>query len=189
MNPLTIPRVLNGPEAARVEDRKRELLKRKDLHPYTWLNPPPESIRVHAKGAIAIPAANTPTQVLSFQVPNNMFFWFTHVLQLYIGGNQGTGVLPGDGTIAWDWDVNLEVGGTNPSAYQIQGFSEILGTVGKGNFPLGNFQVGLNSPYPLVKPELLGPEDILRNKVTVNATPAGGFFVAMADGWLVKYDF
>lgn len=177
-------RVLTAGEQRAAADKRRALYRRKDLYPYSWTVPPPEAERVHAKGSIALPSQNTATEVLKYQVPANRFFWFTAVIQLYNGGN-ATSLVVGDGSIAWDLSVNIPAGVTNSlQGYQINGFSEAL-SAGLGNFPYGNFQGGLNSPYPLVKPELLGPQDTLRSVVTVGATPSGGRIIAVFDGWLI----
>lgn len=180
-------RVLTGNEQRIAADLRRRAFNRKDLFPYTWTTPPPEAERIHEKGGIAIPAANTVTQILSYQVPANRWFWLTGLVQLYLGGNQGSAVLPGDGNVAWDLDVDIPVGITSLQGYQVHGFSETL-TSGGGNFPYGNFQVGLNSPYQLPKPEGIGPEKTLRSKVQVSATASGGRFVSIFDGWLIPLD-
>lgn len=183
-------RVLSGPDLIRAETRVRELMKRRELSPYPWQVPPPDADRVHAKGGIGVPAANTVTQILAYTVPANRWFWLTGLIQLYLGGTS-TVTTPGDGQIAWDLDVDIPTGIASPQGYQVNGFSEILGTVGLSNFPYGNFQQGLNTPYLLSKPELIGPEKTLRSKVTVNSTvhSNGGNFVTIFDGWLVPTDF
>jgi len=186
MSPLPVP-VLSGRASIDAQQRRKVLFNRKDLYPYSWLQPPPEAERVHVPGSIALPAANTQTLVVSYQVPGNRYFWLVALIQMYVGGNQGSAVLPGDGNIAWSLDVNFAVGVTTPPGYTLQGFGETL-SAGKGNFPYGNFQVGLNSPYQLQKPELLEPNDILYSKVTVSATPSGGRLVTILDGWLVPYE-
>ena len=183
---MTPSRVLTAVEQNRAAEKRRAIYRRKDLYPYSWSVPPPEAERVHERGSIATPSANTVTQILSFQVPCNRFFWFTHILQLYLGGTS-TVTTAGDGQIAWDLDVNIPVGVTNSlQGYQLRGFSETL-VAGNGDFPYGNFQSGLNSPWQLVKPELIGPENTLRSKVSVNTTVAGngGRFVTIFDGWLI----
>jgi len=172
-----------------LEEKRRQLLKRKALYPYAWTVPPPDADRVHQRGSIAVPAASTVTLILSYQVPANRFFWLTGLIQLYLGGTSSVTV-PGDGNIAWDLDVNIPVGVTSLQGYQVQGFSETL-AAGNGDFPYGNFSSGLNSPYPLAKPELLGPEDTLRSKASVTSTvnSNGGRLVTVFDGWLVPEDF
>lgn len=188
MSPLP-RRVLNGPDLIRAESKVRELLKRKEAYPYAWQVPPPDADRVHAKGSIAVPAAATVTQILAYTVPANRWFWLTGLIQLYLGG-ASTVTTPGDGQIAWDLDVEIPVGVVNVNGYQVQGFSEQL-SAGNGDFPYGNFQSGLNSPYMLSKPELIGPEKTLRSKVTVNSTVNGngGRFVSIFEGWLIPTDF
>lgn len=182
-------RVFTSTEQIRAANRLREIQKRKESYPYAWAVPPPDADRVHAKGSIGVPAASTVTQVLAYTVPANRWFWLTSIIQLYLGGTS-TVTTPGDGQIAWDLDVNIPVGITSPQGYQVQGFSEIL-TAGLGDFPYGNFQQGLNTPYQLSKPELIDPEYTLRSKVTVNSTvnANGGRFVSIFQGWLVPVDF
>lgn len=178
-------RIYTGPDATEEFDRLKKKERRASEYPYEWISPPPESIRVHQKASIAPPAATTETLVLSYEVQGNYKFYLTGLFQQLIGG---TANVPGDGQIAWNWTINTTVGAiTATQGYYLQGFTETL-SAGSGNFPLGNFQGGFNSPYVLAKPEELGPHDILRNTVIVNSTVSagGGRFVSLIDGWLVK---
>lgn len=178
-------RILNGREALTAAAKQKRRERRYSDVPYEWLYPPPESDRVHVKGSIALPAASTETLVISYQVPANRRFYLSHLVQLYLGGSSTT---PGDGLLAWNLSVNIPVGVTTSlQGYYVNGFSEAL-SAGNGDFPLGNFQSGINSPYQLVKPEELGPEDTLRLTVNVNSvsTPTGGRIIGLFEGWLVE---
>ena len=172
-------RVVSGAEALKAAELLRRLQERRELWPYPWVFPPPDSERVHVEGSVDVSTltAGTAAQILAYEVQGNYQFRLNGLVQLYIG--QGVFV-PGDGNVVWGLDINVPIGVTSLQGYPVQGFD------GSG-IPKGLYQSGISAPYPLApKPEVIGPENTLRAKVTVTAgiQGAGGRAIAIFDGWL-----
>lgn len=177
--PLT-RRVVSGVEAIRAAAKLKMLQLRRDLWPYEWVFPPPDSERVHQEGTLDVTTltAATAAQVLAYRVQNNYRFMLNGLVLLYIGAGVFT---PGDGNVVFGLDINVPVGVTSLQGYPVQGFDN-------SGIPKGAYQSGVFAPYPLApKPEVIGPSDTLRAKVTVtNAIiGAGGRVIAIFDGWLL----
>jgi hypothetical protein len=170
--------MVSGVEAIKAADKLRRQQTNRDLWPYDWVFPPPDSQRVHAEASIAISALTpgTEAQVLSYQVQGNYRFMLNGLVQLYVGQSA---FVPGDGNISWALDVNIPVGITSPQGYPVQGFTP-------SGIPKGAYFSGVYAPYPLApKPEVIGPNDTLRSKVTITAQITTGRIIAIFDGWLL----
>jgi hypothetical protein len=168
----TAPRIVTGPEAAKAAASIAATQDRRDEWPYAWSFPPPRATRVFRVGSVLSPNPATETQVLLYRVPQGYRMWLTAVVMNY----QGTGFTPGTGDILWTLDKNKPVGVAPLQGEIIQGFGGIM-------VPLGS----LVYPWPLPMPELLGPTDELRSKVTTTANiPVGGtnYFHSVFLGWL-----
>lgn len=174
-------RIVSGVEALQAAELLRQLQDRRNLWPYEWVFPPPDSQRVHQEASIDVQTGLTPGvqgQVLQYQVPNNYSFYLNGLVQLYIGSSA---FVPGDGNVVWDLDVNIPLATTSPQGYPVQGFSN-------SGIPKGAYISGIFAPYPLApKPEKLGPLDTLRSKVTITGQITTGRIIAIFDGWLLPY--
>jgi len=171
-NAGTGPRIVTGPEAVKAAASIAAIQDRRDEWPYPWSFPPPRATRVQRIGSLLSPAPATETQILLYRVPQGYRFWLTKVVMNYLG----TGFTPGTGDILWTLDKNRPVGVAPLQGEIIQGFGGLT-------VPLGSFVF----PWPLEMPELLGPTDELRSKVTTTAAiPVGSnnWFHAMFLGWL-----
>lgn len=170
-------RIVTGPEAIQAAELERRLQSRRNKWPYEWVYPPPDSQRVHQEASIDV-GTLTPAvqaQVLSYQVQNNYYFYLNGLVLLYIGTNT---FVPGDGNVVFGLDINVPIGVSSPQGYPVQGFDN-------SGIPKGAYISGIFAPYPLApKPELIGPEDILRAKITVSASITQGRVIAIFDGWL-----
>jgi hypothetical protein len=181
MASLAVPlvrKVVSGVDA--IKAAAKLLQRNRDLWPYTWVFPPPDSKRVHQEGTLNVngQAAATAIQVLAYRVQNNYQFMLNGVVLLYIGNGVFT---PGDGNIVFGLDVNVPVGVTSLQGYPVQGFDN-------SGIPKGAYSSGVYAPYPLApKPEVIGPADTLRAKVTLSApiTASVGRVIAIFDGWLL----
>ena len=178
--PEKVRRIVSGVEAlAALEELERRVQDRRDQWPYPWVFPPPDSERVHQEGTLDV-STLTPAiaaQVLSYEVQGNYRFRLNGLVLLYVGSGVFT---PGDGNIVFGLDINVPIGVTSLQGYPVQGFDN-------SGIPKGAYQSGVYAPYPLApKPEVIGPEDTLRAKVTVSAgiQGAGGRVLAIFDGWL-----
>lgn len=172
------PRVVTGPEAVKAAAAIAAVEDRRDQWPYPWSFPPPNAKRVFRVGSLLAPAApvfpalTVTTEVLAYQVPQGYRFWLCSIVQVYIGA----GFVAGSGDILWTLDKNRPIGVAPLQGEVVQGFAAV-------GLPLGS----LAYPWPLDMPELLGPTDILRSKVTTtNAIPQGNsnFFHSIFSGWL-----
>ena len=181
---VPVRRVISGVEQAKAADKLRRLADRRAQWPYEWVFPPPDSQRVHQEASLDVATgasggplvAGTQYQVLAYQVQNNYRFMLNGLVQLYIGSNT---FVPGDGNVTWNLDVNIPVGITSPQGYPVQGFDN-------SGIPKGAYFSGIYAPYPLApKPEIIGPSDTLRSKVTVSSSITTGRIIAIFDGWLL----
>ena len=173
-------RMISGTEAVKAADKLRKLQSNRDLWPYEWVYPPPDSERVHAEGTVDVSTltAGVAGLVLSYQVQNNYRFMLNGLVLLYIGSGTFT---PGDGNVVFGLDINVPIGVTSLQGYPVQGFDN-------SGIPKGAYQSGVYAPYPLApRPEFIGPSDTVRAKVTVSAgiQGAGGRVLAIFDGWLL----
>lgn len=172
-NPI---RIITGAMATKAAKALERIQARRDQWPYPWTFPSPDSTRVHQVGVVAAPAAATQTLVAQYNVPSGYQFCLQYLTALYIGA----GFTPGSGDITWVLDVNTPLGVATTQGYQVNGFQNSL-------IPYGGYQGGLFAPWQLSKPEILGPLDQLRSKITttVNITPgAPNFFISIFDGLL-----
>jgi hypothetical protein len=166
------PRIVTGPEAVKAAAAMAATQDRRDQWPYPWSFPAPNAKRVFRVGSLLAPAPATETEVLLYRVPQGYRFWLDEIVQVYLGA----GFIPGTGDILWTLDKNRPVGVATLQGEIIQGFGGL-------GIPLG----ALAYPWPLRMPELLGPTDELRSKITVTAAiGAGGtnWFHSIFSGWL-----
>ena len=183
MASLAVPlvrRVVSGVEQIRAAARLAKLQRNRDLWPYEWVFPPPDRERVHqeASSDVSTMTAGSANQVLSYQVQNNYRFMLNGLVLLYIGNGIFT---PGDGNIVFGVDVNVPIGVTSLQGYPVQGFDN-------SGIPKGAYASGVYAPYPLAPcPEIIGPSDTLRLKVTPSAgiVASVGRVIAICDGWLL----
>lgn len=173
-------RMVSGTEEIRAANLLRRLQERRELWPYEWVFPPPDSQRVHHEGTVDVSTltAATAAQVDSYQVQNNYRFMLNGVVLLYVGSGTFT---PGDGNVVFGLDINVPIGVTALQGYPVQGFDN-------SGIPKGAYLSGVFFPYPLApKPEIIGPTDQLRSKVTVSASiiASGGRVISIFDGWLL----
>jgi hypothetical protein len=172
-NPI---RMVTGPIAAKMAKALERLQKRRDEWPYWWSFPAPDSKRVHQVGVLASPNPATLTQILAYTVPSGFQFALRRITQLYLGAS----FTPGGGDIVWNLDVNTPVGIPAAQGYTVQGF-------GQSTIPYGGFFTGFFMGYELEQPEIIGPLDTLRSKVTTDVViPVGApnFFISIFDGLL-----
>lgn len=173
-----VARMVSGVEAIRAADLLRKLQSRRELWPYDWIYPPPDSQRVHQEGSVDVSTLTpgTAAQVLAYQVQNNYKFMLNGLVLLYIGQNT---FVPGDGNVVFGLDVNIPIGITAPQGYPVQGFDQ-------SGIPKGGYISGIFAPYPLApKPEKINALDTLRAKVTVSGSITQGRVIAIFDGWLL----
>ena len=171
-------RIVSGVEAVKAADKLRRQQKNRDLWPYEWIYPPPDSQRVHQEFTLQVSAITPGTQIEigEYQVQNNYRWMFTGLVQLYVGASAFT---PGDGNIVWVLDVNIPIGVAAIQGYPIQGFSP-------SGVPKAGYSSGVFAPYPLApKPEILGPLDTVRSKVTITANITTGVFITIFEGYLL----
>lgn len=183
MASLAVPlvkRVVSGVEQIRAAAKLAKLQRNRDLWPYEWVFPPADRERVHQEGTadVSTMTAGSANLVLSYQVQNNYRFMLNGVVLLYIGNGV---FVPGDGNMVFGLDVNAPIGVTSLQGYPVQGFD------GSG-IPKGAYASGVYAPYPLAPcPEIIGPSDTLRAKVTPSAgiVASTGRVIAIFDGWLL----
>jgi len=160
--------------------------QRKNDWPYTHVYPPPQAVRVEPEGIIPAPAINTQTQVLQYQVPDGFQFAFEKLIQIF----NGTGFVLGSTDITWVLDINTPLGtvaGTSGQGYQVQALSPSNIPKGGMAFSASAGPQSVYDPWPLPMPEILGPLDILRSKVTTTfaITPgAPNYFITIFCGWM-----
>lgn len=175
-----IQRVVSGPEALEaVRGLERQRQDRRDQWPYEWVFPPPDSERVHQEGTVDVTTLTAATAglVLSYEVQGNYRFYLNGLVLLYIGNGIFT---PGDGNVVFGLDINVPIGVTSLQGYPVQGFDN-------SGIPKGAYANGIYAPYPLgPRPEIIGPENTLRAKVTASAAIVAsiGRVLAIFDGWL-----
>lgn len=173
-------RVVSADEMLKAAELLRRLQERRDQWPYPWIFPPPDRERVHAEATLDVGGLTpgTAAQVLSYEVQGNYLFMLNGIVQLYIGMGVFT---PGDGNVIFGLDINVPIGVTSLQGYPVQGFDN-------SGIPKGAYASGIYAPYPLgPSPEIIGPENTLRSKVTVSASiqGAGGRILSIFDGWLL----
>lgn len=171
-------RLLSGVEAIAAAEELRKLQTRRELWPYEWVFPPPDSQRVHQEASIDIGTLTPGTAglVLAYQVQNNYRFMLNGLVQLYIGQSA---FVPGDGSVVFGLDINVPIGITAPQGYPVQGFDN-------SGIPKGAYISGIFAPYPLgPKPEVINASDTLRAKVTITNQITTGRVIAIFDGWLL----
>ena len=167
-------RVASGPSDMKAADELRKVMERRDLWPYPWVYPPPDSIRRNPAGAILAPVASDI--ILTFQVPQG----FQYDLQGVMFGIFTTNMLavgnPGDFTFSVT--KNQPQTGTVLQGVAIADFLNFP-------FPLGS---PLQRPFPLPRSENFGPTDVIRVEVTNVSGTAGApnYALAMLAGWLRK---
>jgi len=160
--------------------------QRKNDWPYTHVYPPPQAVRVEPEGILAAPAINTQTVVLQYQVPDGFQFAFTDLIQVFTG----TGFVLGSTDIVWVLDINTPLGtvaGTTGQGYSVQALSPSNIPKGGMAFSASAGPQSVYDPWPLPMPEILGPLDILRSKVTTTFAIAPGapnYFITIFCGWM-----
>jgi hypothetical protein len=177
--PAQPSRIVTGEEAVRAAQSLMQVRSNQQAWPYPWIFPQQSAVRVHVEGVLAAPVAATQTQLISYQVPNGYQMAFEGVVLLY----NGAGYVIGSTDITWVLDINTPLGGGVVQGYPVQGFS--ASNIPKGG--IGGVGSGVFAPYPLLQPEILGPLDTLRAKVTTTVTiPAGApnFFISIFEGWI-----
>lgn len=173
-----LTRMVSGSEAVKAANQLRSLQSRRDLWPYEWVFPPPDSQRVHQEASIDVSTLTpgTAALVLAYEVQINYRFMLNGLVSLYIGSNSFT---PGDGNVVFGLDINVPIGVTSLQGYPVQGFDN-------SGIPKGGYISGIFFPYPLApKPEIIGPGDTLRSKVTISASITQGRVIAIFEGWLL----
>ena len=180
-----ISQILGGPSQMPAQRTLNRQKQRVEKWPYTHVFPPPQAVRVEPEGELAAPAVGVQTVVLQYQVPDGFQFAFTGLIAVYTG----SGFVLGSQDITWVLDVNTPIAtpaGGAGQGYPIQGMSpSFLPKGGLSPGPSGIFSIF--APWPIPMPEILGPLDILRSKVTTTAaiTPgAPNFFVTVFLGWM-----
>ena len=170
---VAVIRVASGPEATMAADAKRQLEAQRNLWPYPWVYPPPDSIRRNPAGTVIAPDAAASSIILAYQVPQGFQFELTHVLFGVYSTNMSAAGAPGDFT--YSITRNKPSTGTVLQGVAINDFI---------NFPLP-----LGSPtqgaFQLARSENFGPTDVIRVTVTnVNGNPGPpNFACAMLAGW------
>lgn len=177
--------ILAGPSQMPAQRALNQQRERKELWPYTHIFPVPQAVRVEPEGILAAPLVATQSIVLAYQVPDGFQFAFTNIIQVYVG----SGFTLGSTDVTWVLDVNTPIpapaGGTG-QGYPIQALSPSNIPKGAIAFSASGPQ-SLYDPWPLPMPEILGPLDILRSKVTTTAaiTPgAPNYFITIFCGWM-----
>jgi hypothetical protein len=174
--------ILIGPSEMPAQRALNKQRQRKEDWPYTHIFPPPQAVRVEPEGILPSPAPGVTSIILQYQVPDGFQFVFTGLIQIYAG----TGFTLGSNDIQWLLDINtpltVPAGGT-PQGYPVQALSP-------SNLPKGGVLASpacLFAPWPLPMPEVLGPLDILRSKVTTTGTISPGapnYFITVFLGWM-----
>ena len=177
-----VSNLLAGPSQMAAQRKLNQRSERKELWPYTHTFPPPQAIRVEPEGIIPAPLPGVTSVVLQYQVPDGFQFVLTGLIAIY----SGTNYFLGSTDITWLLDINTPLptpqGGT-PQGYPVQQMSP-------SNIPKGGISPAPGSvfaPWPLPMPEVLGPLDTLRSKVTTTAAiPVGApnAFITIFLGWM-----
>lgn len=177
-----ISKILAGPSAMPAQRALNKQIERRHDWPYTHVFPPTQATRVEPEGVIPAPLIGVTTTVLQYQVPDGYQFILSGIITLY----SGSGFTLGSTDITWLLDINTPITGGTPQGYPVQGMSP--SNLPKGGVtpgPSGNFSIF--APWHLPMPEILGPLDILRSKVTTGATITPGapnFFITVFLGWM-----
>jgi hypothetical protein len=170
-------RVAAGPETAKAADQLRQLVERRDQHPFPWVIPPPKSIRRNPWGQIATPALGVQSTVLSFTVPQGYQFDMIGVILAAI--STGMSLIGNPGDFLFTISRNLPTSGTVPlQGSPLADFQQIPFALGQPWF----------MPFLLPRSENFGPTDIIRANVlnVSGAVGAPNYAVAMFTGWLRK---
>jgi hypothetical protein len=159
-------------------DKLRKLhAELRDLWPFPWVYPPPDSERRNPSGYVVMPAVGAAAQVLQFQVPSG----FQFELQQLMFCSVTTGMVPigNPGDYLWTVNRNTPNTGTAPQGSPLADLQNVP-------FPFGN--PVLRALMPLPRSENFGPTDIIRVYVTNVSGAAGApnYAVAMLAGWQRK---
>lgn len=169
-------RVATGPEGVKAADKLREMIARRDLWPFPWVYPPPDSMRRNPSGSILTPAQGASAIVLAFQVPQGFQFELQAVM--FCAVTAGMVVVGSPGDFTWTVNRNTPLTGTAPQGSPLADFQAIP-------FNWGSPSQG---PVELPRSENFGPTDIIRvycNNVSGDAG-APNFAVAQLFGWQRK---
>jgi hypothetical protein len=155
--------------------KARALLARADrkLADFWWCFPPQAADNVLQTNAVALPDTSTAPQIytpiLQYQVPSGMVFVLTGVIfQVAVAGVVSQFA---PGSLLGLLDLNAPIGTESlpiPVGTPIKGFNAL--SVSLGSFPFG--------PWPLAKPFVFDPLDVLRWKVTNITAATDTVFVA-----------
>lgn len=177
-----VSNILAGPSQMPAQRKMNIESQRRENWPYTHVFPPPQSVRVEPEGILPSPAPGVQSIVLQYEVPDGFQFILTGLIAIYAGSS----FTLGSTDITWLLDINTPlptVAGGIAQGYPVQQMSP-------SNLPKGGVLSSpacLFAPWPLPMPELLGPLDILRSKVTTTAViPVGApnFFITIFLGWM-----
>lgn len=171
-------RIASGPAAAKAADAIRRAQEARDLWPFPYVYPPPQSERRNPCASIVMPAQGAgPTLVLQFKVPSGMQFELTDVMFASITtGMIQAPINPGD--VLYTINRNTPATGTAPQGSPLADFQLI---------PF-NWGSPTQGPVQLRRSENFQPTDILSLYVTNVAAPAGApnFVCGMFAGWQRK---
>lgn len=171
MSPVKTRTLVYGPDAVRAASALRIQQSKDSLWPYDWEFGAPGSKHDQANDYAVVPAANTPTEVVAYQVADGLDFYPQSLVLALIG----TSFAPGDFT--WSLTVNSPVGVTAAQALPYDGFQNVP-------FPLGT----LERPWDFAPGErnILRSRDVLRIVVNnLNLGQGSGAFVGVIRGRVI----
>lgn len=180
-----LSKILAGPSSMTAQRALTKQDQKRQDWPYTHVFPPMQAVRVEPEGIIPAPLNGVQTIVLSYQVPDGFQFAFTGLIAVYVGA----GFTLGSNDVTWVLDINTPIpspAGGSGQGYPIQAMSPSNIPKGAIAFSSSGGQ-SIYAPWPIPMPEILGPLDILRSKVTTLAaiTPgAPNYFITIFIGWM-----
>lgn len=120
-----------------------------DLPP--WLFPSVDSRHLFRAGSVEVGVFGTIQEILAYTVPAGFQAVITHVMHAY----EGTGFIPGTGSILWQIDVDRQAGAAQPSGRVVDGFLNVA-------IPLGTYEM----PWPVQGSIKLKALETIRYKAT-----------------------
>ena len=129
-----------------------------------------QDLELYLEGAIALPAANTPTAVINYVVQQGFCAIITDVRNVWTG----TGFVNGSGDLIW----NYKVGGGSMFGYATVQFATALTTPGTRVVGQGGYIIYENQSF----------QQIVTAGVNAAAHLASGQIEGVIKGWLMPAD-